>query len=333
MRLSNIIISTLVCGIAACSGDKKPSENKTSQPARVVDVPQFNSDSAFNFIKKQVDFGPRIPNSKAHRQTGDYLAEKLKSYGAAVTLQPFEGTTFDGQKLNLRNIIASFYPEKKKRILLAAHWDTRPYSDKDKEKPNAPFDGANDGASGVGILLEFARTFKSAKAPEVGVDIIFFDGEDWGEKVSDQQPERLPTGLESWWCLGSQYWGKQKHKANYSAFYAIVLDMVGAKNAQFHREGFSMEFAPSVVEKVWNTADRLGYSHVFVKQNKEGIVDDHYFVSKTGKIPAIDIVHFEPGVGFFGTFHHAQQDNMEIIGKETLKAVGETVLNVVYYEE
>jgi glutaminyl-peptide cyclotransferase len=333
MRFQTLALTAVIGMMAACSGDNKKTADKTVAPSRIVNVPAFNSDSAYSFIKKQVDFGPRIPNSKSHHSASDYLVKSLKSAGAEITSQEFESVSFDGQKLFLQNIIASFYPDKQKRILLAAHWDTRPFSDKDKVKPNATFEGANDGASGVGILLEIARILKSNKAPDVGIDIILFDGEDWGEKVNDSEPDKLPNGLESWWCLGSQYWAKHKHKPNYSAYYGILLDMAGAKNAQFHREGFSMEFAPSIVDKVWNTAARLGYSHIFVKQNQDGITDDHYFVSKTGKIPTIDIVHFEPGAGYFGTFHHSQQDNMSLISKETLQAVGETVLNVVYSEE
>jgi len=301
------------------------SKEQKESPRRTISVPKFNNDSAFSFVEKQVKFGPRVPNTKAHRETGDYLIDQLKKYGATVTTQEFEATTFDNQKINLRNIIASFSPEKPKRVLLAAHWDTRPFADKDKTNKDAPFDGANDGASGIGVLLEIARVMENDSLL-IGVDIIFFDGEDWGEKEGQS--------IEGeWWCLGSQYWAKHKHKAGYSASYGVLLDMVGAKHAHFYREGGSLAYAPRIVSKVWDEAERLGYSDFFIKQNQGDITDDHDFVNEVAKIPMIDIVDFQPGIGYFGDYHHTQKDNLDLIGKETLGAVGNTLLHVLYYEE
>lgn len=325
IRLS-YIIGVLI--VAACSGNK--DEKKTTVPERVVAVPQFNTDSAYSFVQRQVDFGPRIPNSSAHRKAGDYFVSQFKKYGAGVSVQEFSAVSYDNQKLTLRNIIATFHPEKKKRILLAAHWDTRPFADKDPEKPNAEFDGANDGASGVGVLLEIARVI-ATQEPQVGIDIILFDGEDWGEGEDQQNTHPLPKGLQDWWCLGSQHWSKNKHVPNYSAYFGILLDMVGGKNAQFAKEGYSMEYAPSVVDKVWKAAARLGFSHIFINTQQGYITDDHRFVNEIGKIPMIDILSYDP-VSTFGDFHHTRKDNMEIISKETLQAVGMTVLNVIYYE-
>lgn len=330
MRYLSIIVLISGLIIGSCSGDKEKSANTTDEkPARIVQVPPFNEDSAYFFVKTQVEFGPRIPNSPAHRKTAAYLAQKLSTYGATVTEQKFDASTFDGQRIFLNNIIASFYPDKQKRILLAAHWDTRPFADKDHDQPNAPFDGANDGASGVGVLLEIARIIQKS-SPQVGVDIIFFDGEDWGERNGGQVP--LRDNLQSWWCLGSQYWVKNKHKPNYSAYYGILLDMVGSHNAKFFREGNSLEYAPLIVEKVWNTAARLGYSHVFIKQNQGEITDDHVFINQA-KIPMINIINYDPSAGGFGSFHHTKADNMSIISKETLGIVGDVVTNVIYYEE
>ena len=318
------IVALLILG--SC-GDKA---NKPTEPVKVVNVPAFNSDSAYYFVQQQVNFGPRIPNSAAHKKTADYLMAQLRKYGAKVIPQNFSATTWDNQKLNLTNVIASFNPEKKKRILLSAHWDTRPFADKDSEKPNATFDGANDGASGVGILLEIARGIKNS-APEVGIDIILFDGEDWGEKDGEDQTHPLPNGLKEWWCLGSQHWAKNKHVPNYSAFFGINLDMVGGKNAQFAREAYSMEYAPSLVDKVWRTAAGLGLSHVFISTKTGFMTDDHRFVNESAKIPMIDIISYDEATGF-GDFHHTRKDNMEIISKETLQAVGQTVMHVVYHE-
>lgn len=324
---SRLLLILIAIFILSCGG-----KEQKDVPKRILTVPKFNNDSAYSFVKKQVKFGPRVPNSKAHRETGDYLINQLKKYGATVITQEFEAVTFDNQKINLRNIIASFSPERQKRILLASHWDTRPFADKDKEKKDAPFDGANDGASGVGILLEIARVMQTDSV-NVGVDFILFDGEDWGEKDDQSGNNELPEGLNSWWCLGSQYWAKHKHKAGYSAYYGVLLDMAGAKHAHFYREGSSLAYAPSIVSKVWDEAERLGYSDYFIKQNQGAITDDHVFVNEIAKIPMIDIVDFQPGIGYFGDYHHTQKDNLDLIGKKTLGAVGNTLLHVLYYEE
>lgn len=311
-------------------GPAKKEETKT-EPVKLNPAPVANPDSAFFFVEKQVKFGPRVPNSNEHKRTGDYLVATLKRYGARVTEQNFESMSYDGKKLFLRNIIASFYPEKQKRILLAAHWDTRPFADKDKEKPNASFDGANDGASGVGVLLEVARLLSSSNAPNAGVDIIFFDGEDWGEKYDENGPS-LPAGQTSWWVLGSQYWASHKHVPNYTAYYGILLDMVGAKNSKFFKEGTSMEYAPSIVDKVWSTAAQLGHSNVFVNQVQGAITDDHKPVNEKARIPMIDIVHYDPVYGYFGDYHHSTKDNLNLIDKGVLALVAQVVVQVVYNE-
>lgn len=312
----------------SCGKKEKPKDEKTPV---IVKVPEFSADSAYWFTEKQVKFGPRIPNSPAHQATADYFVAKLKAYGAVTIVQEFESHSFDGKKLFLKNIIASFFPEKQKRILIAAHWDTRPFSDKDKEKPDAKFDGANDGASGAAVLLEIARALKNNPPSGVGVDLIFFDGEDWGEGEKGDVP--TPEGQESWWCLGSQYWSKHKHKPNYTAYYGILLDMVGAKGTHFFQEANSMNYAPRIVDKVWRTASSLGYSSLFVQQKEGSVIDDHVFVNEWAKIPMIDIIPYDPQTGAFGDFHHTQKDNMNVIDKGTLGAVGSVVLNVIYYEE
>lgn len=317
--------------LLSCGGRKEKIEEE--KPARTVNVPVFSGDSAYRFTERQVRFGPRIPNTPAHKTAGAYFISKFKEYGATVIVQEFEASTFDGQRLLLRNIIASYFPEKQKRILIAAHWDTRPFADKDKQKPNAKFEGANDGASGVAVLLEIARQLGENTPPGVGVDLILFDGEDWGEKENSTKRITPPAGWESWWCLGSQYWARNKHKRNYSAYYGILLDMVGAKDSHFFQEGYSAEYAPKIVEKVWNTASRLGHSSIFVRQKEASITDDHLYINEIAKIPMINITHFDPGLGYFGDYHHTQKDNMTLISKETLSVVGNVVMNVIYYED
>jgi glutaminyl-peptide cyclotransferase len=332
LRILSILILALLIG---CGRDGKQPE-ETNKPTKVVKVPVFNADSAYAFVKKQVDFGPRIPNTAAHKKTGDYFIAQLKTYGATVKVQEFTATTFTNQKISLRNIIASFNPDKKKRVLLAAHWDTRPVSSMDDENPNATFDGANDGASGVGVLLEVARTI-SKQPTNVGIDIIFFDGEDWGFDSQDKgvwgsmKEPPLPSGLESWWCLGSQHWSKNKHAGNYTAAFGILLDMVGGKDAKFAYEGVSLDYAAGVVDKVWKSAAKLGFSNVFITEKDGQMTDDHVFVNIHAKIPMIDIISYAGDQGY-GDFHHTQKDNMNIISKETLYVVGQTLLQVIYYE-
>ena len=323
--------------LLSCGNDKPSGEIREEAAAPTVvrlegvEVPEFNADSAYAYIEKQVSFGPRVPNTREHQQAGDYLINKLKEFGAEVTVQDFKETAFDGTTLDLRNIVGSFNPQASKRVLLAAHWDTRPFADKDPDesRQRQPIAGANDGASGVGILLEMARLLHQNPDPQVGVDIIFFDGEDYGE------PEFMDDDLKErkiYWCLGSQYWANNKHKSNYSAYFGILLDMVGGKDAVFYREGYSREMAPSVVKRVWGWAHEIGYGHYFKYSNSEPIIDDHLFMNRGG-VPSIDVIEYDPASDFyFAEYHHTHKDDMSIISKETLKAVGETVLHTVYHE-
>ena len=326
MKNNKIWLFALLILAWACSGEKN---TETQVPEVVVKpYPAFNADSAYAFVQKQVDFGPRVPGTPGHAATKAWIISQMESFGMSVQTQDFQVKTYDGLNWDLSNIIASYNPQATKRILLAAHWDTRRIADKDTERMNEPIDGANDGASGVGVLLEIARTISSqGLKPEVGVDFIFFDGEDDGE------PE-MSSGRNNsqvWWCHGSQYWSKNKHIPNYSAYYGILVDLVGAKNARFYREGYSRQFAGGIVSKVWGHASQLGHSGFFIQKDAPEIVDDHYFVNAQAGIPMIDIIEFSPDFGF-GHYHHTHQDNMELIDSRTLKAVGETVLFTVYQE-
>ncbi|MCH8319204.1 MAG: M28 family peptidase, partial [Bacteroidetes bacterium] len=254
-----LISITSLCLILSCDNLKKEDKREITASKSIV-VPTFNADSAYVFVKNQVDFGPRVPNTPEHFACGNHLIKQLESYGAVVIVQEFKVKAYDNTILNLRNIIGSFNPRAKKRILLAAHWDTRPFADREvnlsasleDQLTDSPIDGANDGASGVGVLLEIARLINTHSL-QYGVDIIFFDGEDYGQP-NDETPRKKDT-----WCLGSQYWARNLHKKDYYAKIAILLDMVGAKGAKFAMEGTSRHFAPGVVKKVWSTANRLGY--------------------------------------------------------------------------
>jgi hypothetical protein len=308
----------------------KPAAEVPAAEVNLVETPDFKADSAYAFIEKQVQFGPRIPGSVASQNTLQFLVTKLKSYGWTVTEQPFTAFRYDGKKLQGTNIIAQFQPAVAKRILLAAHWDARSIADKDSVRKDEPIDAANDGASGVGVLLEIARNLHEAKnKPVVGVDIVLFDLEDHGEP-EDYAGEHKPNS----WALGSQHWAANLVPANYKAYYGILLDMVGGKGAMFPHEGSSMQYAPGIVRSVWSTATDLGYSNLFVDQDAFGISDDHTAVNEIAKIQMIDIIDLRAANGGFefGSFHHTHADNLANIDKTTLKAVGQTLLQVLYRE-
>lgn len=290
-------------------------------------MPAFNADSAYYFVKTQVAFGPRVPNTPAHDSCAAWLTKKLQGYADEVKVQETQVQTYDNRLLNIKNIIASFHPDRKRRILLCAHWDTRHIADQDKIDQDKPIPGANDGGSGVGVLLEIARQLKIEK-PNIGIDIILFDAEDQGPPSSNL------LGKENTWCLGSQHWAKHPHEKNYMAQYGILLDMVGAQNATFTMEGVSMIYAKHIVRKIWNTAAGIGYSHYFVFDQTPPITDDHLYLNELTGIPTIDIIHHDYTTPtYFGNFWHTHNDNMDIIDKNTLKAVGQTILTVIFEEQ
>lgn len=315
----------------SCGGRQQSSGVHTPSLAERImkaDVPYFNPDSAYHFVKQQVDFGPRVPNTSAHAACADYLSQTLGRFTPHVIVQEARVKAYDGTILNIKNIIGSFNPDTKNRVLLCAHWDSRPYADHDPDPANhySPILGANDGASGVGVLLELARQL-SLNPVNTGVDIIFFDAEDYGEHQSMQ----ARTG--DFWALGSQYWARNPHKPNYTARFGILLDMVGASNAVFTMEGTSMYYAPDIMKKVWDIAHQISYGSFFSYQRTNPIVDDHTYVNEIIRIPTIDIIHYstDTETGFFEHWHTVN-DNMDVIDKNTLKAVGKTVLTVLYLE-
>ena len=335
----------LFAGLLACvsCGNSKKAAAETAEAATVT-VPAFNADSAYAYTAAQCAFGPRVMNSEAHKKCGDYIAGKFREFGATVTEQeteippkttePTENDPTGKKPYKCRNIIASFDPQKPERILICAHWDSRPWADNDPEKKNwrKPVMAANDGASGVAVMLEMARAIhqdKNAKL-NVGVDFICLDAEDAGTPQFSKQKDD-----ESSWCLGSQYWAANPHVAGYTARYGILLDMVGGEGATFYQEGYSLQYAKDIVDKVWGTAANLGYSSIFVNQGGGYVTDDHGPINQTAGIPCIDIIPYSPNNprSSFGDTWHTINDTMEHISKNTLKAVGETVMNVIYNEE
>jgi len=322
----------LMAFLSGCGGDEKPKrpiekDASSAQKATSVPVPKINADSAYAFVQKQVDFGPRIPGSKAHEMCALWMEEKLRSYIPDVMVQKGVATTFDQKKYEIKNIIASYRPDLKKRYMLCAHWDTRPFADRDEgENLNKTFQGANDGASGVGVLIEIARQLSISK-PEIGIDIILFDLEDYGQPDNSTFPP-----MKDSWCLGSQYWARNPHKPGYFAQYGILLDMVGARDAVFPKEGASVYYAPRIVEKVWNTAARLGYGDYFINARSNSITDDHIYVNQIASIPCINIVHYDVNTSDFFGHHHRVTDTMDQIDPKVLGLVGQTVLQVLFDE-
>ena len=316
-----------ICFAFSCSGEK------TRQPVaniqEIVKTLSFNADSAYIYTKNQVDFGPRVPGTLAHEACGNYLTAELKRFGATVVEQEADLKLYNGNIIRARNIIGSFQPENKNRILLCSHWDTRPFADRDPDSANhnTPIDGANDGAGSCAVLLEIARQIQ-IKQPATGIDIIFFDAEDWGAPAFDHN-----NNGESGYCLGSEYWAKNPHVNNYTARFGILLDMVGAPDAVFYKEYFSMQYAANIVQKVWESAAILGHNRYFVNDKGGGIEDDHLQIIRHRHIPCINIIHYDPQSGSgFGSYWHTLNDNMNHISKDTFRAVGETVMYVIYKE-
>lgn len=308
-------------------------EGKNALPGaddlRVDEAVRFNSDSAYAYAGQQVAFGPRVPGTPGSRACADYIIDNLQRFRAdTVTVQTGEVKAFNGDVLPITNIMASFNPGAPRRILLAAHYDTRPWADSDpvEENRHEPIPGANDGASGAAVLLEIARQL-GLNSPEVGVDLLFVDAEDYGQSSGFSNHDQT-------WCLGTQYWTEHLPYASDSLpEFGIVLDMVGGMGAKFHREYISNQYASDVVDKVWAVADKSGYGDRFINVAGGSVVDDHLYLNKAG-IPSIDIIESKSEeTKSFPANWHTTQDDMDHIDTTTLKAVGQTVLNVIYNEK
>ena len=310
---------------------------ETEEVAKVNPVgPSFNADSAYAFTKAQCDFGPRDMNTRGHDLCGEWIVSKFKEYGCKVTTQTATLAGYDGTKLRSRNIMASINPEATTRILLCAHWDSRPWADNDPDSANwrKPILAANDAASGVAVMLELARIIRKSKEEkafnkQLGIDFVCFDAEDWGTP----QWADVADNADSW-ALGAQYWSKNLPQG-YEARYGILLDMVGGVGAKFYREGMSMQYAPEIVKKVWRAAREVGFGSYFPKEDGGVITDDHVPVNQFAKIPTIDIIPYYADCqqSSFGPTWHTLADNMENIDKNTLKAVGQTLVQVIYKEK
>lgn len=293
--------------------------------------PAFSADSAFAFVKAQCDMGPRPMNTAAHDQCAQWIKEKFEAYGCTVTIQHADLKGYDGTTLKSQNIIARSHPERTTRLLLCAHWDSRPWADNDPDSANwcKPILAANDAASGVAVMLEVARLIQNDASLAIGVDFVCFDAEDWGTPQWDNRSDSEDT-----WALGAQHFA-QHLPQGFEVRYGILLDMVGGQGAQFYQEGMSKQYAPEIVKKVWRAARKAGYGNYFPRQDGGMITDDHIPLNQIAQIPTIDIIAYYPDCqqSSFGPTWHTLADDLEHIDPNTLKAVGQTIIQVLYSEE
>ena len=332
-----LLPSLLLLSFSSCGLRKQATTESETQTAV---GPAFNADSAYLFCQQQCDFGPRTMNSQAHDLCEQWIIDKFKSYGMTVIPQKCELKGYDGTMLHSTNIIASYRPELTERILLCAHWDCRPWADNDPDEANwhKPVLAANDAASGVAVMLEIARLISSLTLDSLqstvnlnlGLDFICFDAEDYGfpqwETIDD------PGNT---WALGSKYWAENLHTPGYKARYGILLDMVGGQGAQFYQESMSNYYAKHIVDKVWQAAAVVGYGSFFPMAEGGGVTDDHIPVNTVANIPCIDIIPHYPNCeqSSFGPTWHTLNDDMAHIDKNTLLAVGQTIIQVLFSEQ
>jgi len=315
--MRNYLLLVVVFSLLGCAGETPKPKEPQSPPLEkpMISIPKFSGTDAFNYLVKQTEFGPRNPNSQGHKACLDYLEQTLRSFADEVQLQPFTAQGYS-EILPLTNVIAKFNLRAATRILLCAHWDTRPRAenDEDKSRRNEPILGANDGASGVAVLLEIASLLKS-QPPSIGVDIVLFDGEDYGME-----------GDLSKYFLGSRYFATNKD-ANYNPRFGILLDMVGDRFLDISKEQHSVRFAPDIVNLVWSKAKELGYTQ-FLDEMGEEVNDDHLQLNQAG-IKTINLIDFnypDPT----NRFWHSHQDVPANCSAESLEAVGTVVTHVVY---
>lgn len=336
MKKSKIMIALLIVALIAGAAfnflpSNKAEVSETEEIEKVLPVgPDFNADSAYIYLQEQCNFGPRTMNSTAHDKCEKWIIQKFEQYGCKVTTQKATLNGYDGTPLRSTNIMASYNPKATTRIMFCAHWDCRPWADNDPDSTNwhKPIVAANDAASGVGVMIELARILKGSGL-ELGVDFICFDAEDYGTPQWFEGEDPGDT-----WALGAQYFANNLPEG-YAPRYGILLDMVGGVGAKFYREGMSMQYAPAIVKKVWNAARQVGYGSYFPKDDGGMITDDHIPVNQTANIPCIDVIPYYPDCAqsSFGPTWHTIADNMDNIDKNTLKAVGQTMVQVLFTEK
>ena len=332
MKSRNWIWSCLATSLllAACSGKSAvnaPSAAAIHQESATAD-PRFSADTAYQYVSDQCAFGPRVPGTPSQRRCADWLVAQLRRHGAKVSVQETEAVAYDGTRLPVHNILGSYNTEAKMRVLLLSHWDSRHVADNDPESSqrHQPVMGANDGASGVGVLLELARQCHR-KLPQVGIDILLVDAEDYGAP-----DDWKGTHDEKWWAMGTQLWCREAARQGYRATYGILLDMVGSADATFYREYYSERYASAYVSEIWSVASKLGYGSLFIDERGGGVTDDHVFVNRMLNLPCVDIIDYRMGqedTGFCPEWH-TTHDTMDKISKETLQKVGNVLIQLLW---
>lgn len=294
------VIGALAAAAVACGGSG-------------LQRPAFDGERALEYVETQLAFGPRVPNTEGHRRAGDWIEAQLRTRADSVEVQAFQHVTAAGDTLQLRNFIGRFLPDAMDRVVYLAHWDTRPHADRSANvgQQRLPVPGANDGASGVALLLAVADALREAP-PAYGVDLVFVDGEDFGDFSADGRPDVL---------IGSRHYASTLD-AGHLPLYAVVWDMIGDRDLQIYREGYSLSAAPEIVERVWRTADELGYGRVFLANPVLSVVDDHIPLQERG-IRAIDVIDFE-----YPSWH-TTDDTLDKVSAESLQIVGEVALALI----
>ncbi len=314
----------------SCGGRTGSSADRPDTIA-MQPCPTFMADSALLNIEAQCDLGPRVPGSQAWTKCGQWIADQFRSLGCDVEEQTTEVTVYDGTKIPCRNIIARLNADNPDRILLCAHWDSRPWADNDPDEKNhkKPILAANDGASGVAVMMELARAIRQSPLPmKTGIDFICFDAEDYG---CPQWAEDDVTDTSETWCLGSTYWANQAAANNYRARFGILFDMVGGRGSTFSMEGLSRQYAEPVIQMLWHIAHQIGYGHFFPLRDGGYLTDDHVPVNRIAHVPCIDIVPYHTdGPSSFGPTWHTLNDTPENIDTNVLEAVGQSVLQLIY---
>lgn len=307
--LRRVSLRPLAVGImlSSCSG----SDAAGGQTA-AVRVIEFDGAAAMASVRRQVEFGPRVPGTPAHRAMGDWLVAELRQRADTVIVQEWTHTTADGRRLPMRNVFARFKPAEQRRVLYLAHWDTRPVADKETDPASAalPVPGANDGGSGVAILLGVADALKNAPA-NVGVDLLFVDGEDWGS--FDTNTDVL---------IGSTYFAEHLPGGSYAPEFGVLFDMVGDDFPMFLFETHSLQAAPEVVQRVWATAKRLGFETSFQSREYGPITDDHLPLIQKG-LKVIDVIDLDY------PWHHTVGDTPDKVSQRTLQMVGDVAMAVL----
>ena len=347
MNIKNILlVACMACAFMSC----KNTKNVESIEEPIAVGPTFNADSAYLYCKQQCDFGPRTMNSEAHDRCRDWIKSEFERHGCTVTYQQANLKGYDGTMLRSTNIIASYTPRPERKgsgegpsgegpsgLLLCAHYDSRPWADNDPNPDNhhTPVLAANDGASGVAVMLEVARLLHAADSANIPVTFVCFDAEDYGTP----QWYEGESQVEDPWALGSQYWSQQYASSSSpqggtegGLAWGILLDMVGGEGSKFYQEGMSLDYARDYVNRVWAAAANAGYGSYFVNSLGGNITDDHIPVNKIAGIPCIDIIPYFPDCpqSSFGPTWHTVNDTMDHISKETLSAVGQTLIQIIY---